>query len=59
VLLLDRGQVKAASEATLADALRVALQHMTLKDAAAAVAVDFGVSRREAYQIGLSLGDVK
>jgi 16S rRNA (cytidine1402-2'-O)-methyltransferase len=59
VLLLDRGQVKAASEATLADALRVALQHMTLKDAAAAVAVDFGVSRREAYQIGLSLGDAE
>jgi 16S rRNA (cytidine1402-2'-O)-methyltransferase len=56
VLLLDRAPVKAASAATLTDALRTALQHMTLKDAAAAVAADFGVSRREAYQIGLSLG---
>jgi 16S rRNA (cytidine1402-2'-O)-methyltransferase len=59
VLLLDRAPAKAASTLTLADALRTALQHMTLKDAAAAVAADFGVSRREAYQIGLSLDDAQ
>jgi 16S rRNA (cytidine1402-2'-O)-methyltransferase len=57
VLLLDRAPVAAAQPDTIAEALRVALQHMTLKDAASAVAQDFGVSRREAYQIGLGLGD--
>ena len=59
VLLLDRAPLVAASAETLADALRVALKQMTLKDAAAAVAQDFGVSRRDAYQIGLTLGDAE
>jgi 16S rRNA (cytidine1402-2'-O)-methyltransferase len=55
VLLLDRAPVQAASALTIADALRAAMQQMTLKDAAAAVAQAYGIPRREAYQIGLSL----
>lgn len=55
VLLLDRAAVPAASDLTISDALRVALQTMTLKDAAASVAQTYAVSRRDAYQIGLSL----
>ncbi len=55
VLLLDRAPVQAASAVTIADALRIALQHMTLKDAAASVAQAYAISRREAYQIGLTL----
>lgn len=57
VLLLDRAPPPEPSAGTVADALRAALSTMTLKDAAAAVAKEFGVPRREAYQIGLSLTD--
>ena len=44
-------------EATLADAMREAMRTMKLKDAANEVADRFGASRRDLYQMGLSMKD--
>jgi 16S rRNA (cytidine1402-2'-O)-methyltransferase len=56
VLLLDRAQAALAPLEVVAAALRDALQHMRLKDAADAVSLAHGVPRREVYQMGLHLG---
>jgi 16S rRNA (cytidine1402-2'-O)-methyltransferase len=59
VLLLDRAPLAAPSPAVLADDLREAMKTMSLKDAAEAVALRFDVSRRDVYQLGLSIGKAR
>ena len=56
VLVIGRGEKVAADAATVEAALDRALQHMTVKDAAAAVAEAFGLSRRDVYQLALQRG---
>lgn len=53
VLVLDRAAVRAADAETVERALDRALDEMTVKDAAAAVADAFSLSRREVYQLAL------
>jgi len=55
VLVLDRVEVTVADE-TMEDALRRAMQEMTLKDAAATVAEAYGLARRKVYQAALEMG---
>jgi 16S rRNA (cytidine1402-2'-O)-methyltransferase len=57
VVLADRAPVTAPEAASVEEALDKAMQTMTLKDAAAAVAEAFGLPRREVYQIALRRGD--
>lgn len=54
VLVVDRASEKAASVETVEDALDRALQSMSVKDAAAAVAEMLNLPRRQVYQIALS-----
>lgn len=54
VLVLGRGEKVASDAATVEAALDRALQNMTMKDAAAAVAEAFGLPRREVYQLALA-----
>ena len=56
VLVLDRAAVRAADAETVERALDRALDEMTVKDAAAAVADAFSLSRREVYQLALKRG---
>ena len=56
VVLIDRGSVEKADEATVTDALRLAMADLSVKDAAATVAAQFGLPRREVYQMALKLG---
>jgi 16S rRNA (cytidine1402-2'-O)-methyltransferase len=53
VVLIDRGPEQSADAATVEQALDQALTHMTMKDAAAAVAQAFGLARRDVYQMAL------
>jgi 16S rRNA (cytidine1402-2'-O)-methyltransferase len=53
VVLVDRAAEQAADTATVEQALDQALGHMTMKDAAAAVAQAYGLPRREVYQMAL------
>jgi len=53
VVLIDRAPEKVADAATVEQALDQALTHMTMKDAAAAVAQAYGLPRREVYQLAL------
>ncbi len=53
VVLVDRGAVQAADAETVEQALDQALTHMTMKDAAAAVAQAYGLPRRDMYQLAL------
>lgn len=53
VVLVDRAAEQAADAATVEQALDRALGHMTMKDAAAAVAQAYGLPRREVYQLAL------
>jgi 16S rRNA (cytidine1402-2'-O)-methyltransferase len=53
VVLVDRAAEQAADAATVEQALDQALTHMTMKDAAAAVAQAYGLPRREVYQMAL------
>lgn len=55
VVLVGRGATPEASDETIADALRGALQSMRLKDAAVAVAETLGVAKNRVYAIGLDL----
>jgi 16S rRNA (cytidine1402-2'-O)-methyltransferase len=59
VLLLDRAPVAPASPELVTEALRAALHHMRLKDAADAIARAHGLPRREVYQMGLRMGKVQ
>ena len=56
VLVIGRGEKVASDAATVEAALEKALQEMTVKDAAAAVAEAFGLPRREVYQLALQRG---
>lgn len=56
VLVIDRAAVGPADAETVERALDRALDEMTVKDAAAAVADAFSLSRREVYQMALKRG---
>ena len=56
VVVVDRADPVPASAQTVEDALREALKTLSSKDAAAQVAQAFGVTRRDLYQLALSLG---
>ncbi len=56
VVLIDRARGRKADAATMEEALRVALKTMSVKDAAAQVAADLGLPKREVYQAALALG---
>ena len=56
VLVLGRGEKVVSDAATIEQALDRALEQMTVKDAAAAVAEAFGLPRREVYQMALARG---
>jgi 16S rRNA (cytidine1402-2'-O)-methyltransferase len=56
VLVIGRGEKAVADAATIEAALDRALQQMTVKDAAAAVAEAYGLPRRELYQLALQRG---
>lgn len=53
VVLIDRAPEQVADAATVEQALDLALTHMTMKDAAAAVAQAYGLPRRDVYQLAL------
>ena len=53
VVLVDRGSIEVADAETVEQALGQALTHMTMKDAAAAVAQAYGLPRRDVYQLAL------
>lgn len=53
VLVIDRGPEIRASAETVETALEQAMVHMTVKDAAAAVAEAYGLPRRDVYQLAL------
>jgi len=56
VVVVDRADPVPASAQTVEDALREALKTQSSKDAAAQVAQAFGLTRRDLYQLTLSLG---
>lgn len=56
VLVIGRGEKVVSDAATVEAALEKALEEMTVKDAAAAVAEAFGLPRREVYQLALQRG---
>ena len=53
VVLIDRAPEQVADAATVEQALDQALTHMSMKDAAAAVAQAYGLARRDVYQLAL------
>ncbi len=53
VVLVDRAPEQKADAATVEQALDQALTHMTMKDAATAVAQAYGMPRRDVYQMAL------
>jgi 16S rRNA (cytidine1402-2'-O)-methyltransferase len=58
VVVVDRADPVPASAQTVEDALREALKTQSSKDAAAQVAQAFGLTRRDLYQLALSLGQL-
>ncbi len=56
VLVIDRRAEARASAETVEQALEQAMTHMTVKDAAAAVAEAYGLPRRDVYQLALKRG---
>ena len=59
VIVVDRGVVAVVTAEDVEDALKVALRDHSMKEAAAMVAEEFGMSRRDAYQIALKLEGTK
>lgn len=55
VVLIDRQRGEAASEDDIEGALRDALETLSVRDAADAVAKAYGVNRRKVYQLALKL----
>jgi len=55
VVCIEKGTPQVDAEG-LEEALRHAMETLSLKDAAREVAEEFGVSRRDLYQMGLALG---
>lgn len=56
VVLVDRAAEGAADAETVENALKAALQTMSVKDAAAAVAEAYGLPRRDVYRMALERG---
>ncbi|MFN4154959.1 MAG: 16S rRNA (cytidine(1402)-2'-O)-methyltransferase [Paracoccaceae bacterium] len=56
VLLIDRGAAVQADAETVEAALDRAMESMSVKDAAAAIADAYGLPRREVYQLALGRG---
>lgn len=56
VLVIGRGEIAACDAATIEAALDKALEQMSVKDAAAAVAEAFSMPRRDLYQMALQRG---
>jgi 16S rRNA (cytidine1402-2'-O)-methyltransferase len=57
VVLVDRGDAAPPDAHDVETAMKQALAIMSVKDAAAMVADQFGLQKREAYQLALKLGD--
>ena len=57
VLVIGEGADEVASEGDIEASLREALQTLKVKEAAAMIAEDFSIPRRDAYQMALKLGD--
>jgi 16S rRNA (cytidine1402-2'-O)-methyltransferase len=57
VVLVDRADAAAPDADDVETAMKQALGIMSVKDAAAMVADQFGMQKREAYQLALKLGD--
>ncbi|GAB1478180.1 16S rRNA (cytidine(1402)-2'-O)-methyltransferase [Paracoccaceae bacterium] len=57
VVVIDRAAERAADAETVGQALDRALQEMSVKDAAAAVAEAFGLPRKEVYRMALERGN--
>ncbi len=57
VLVIDRGEERVADAASLEDALRAALETLSVKDAAAEVAKATGAAKRDVYQLALKLSE--
>ncbi|MEZ5687037.1 MAG: 16S rRNA (cytidine(1402)-2'-O)-methyltransferase [Paracoccaceae bacterium] len=57
VVLVDRERNRKADPAAVEAALRQRLETMRLKDAAREVAEEFGLPKRDVYQLGLTLED--
>ena len=57
VVLVDRERNRKADPAAVEAALRQRLETMRLKDAAREVAEEFGLPKRDVYQLGLALED--
>jgi 16S rRNA (cytidine1402-2'-O)-methyltransferase len=55
VVVIDRAPATAVAQATVEEALKRALEKLSLKDAAASVAEDFGLPKRDVYQMALAL----
>lgn len=55
VVLIDRQRGEAASEADVENALKDALDTMSVRDAADAVAKAYGINRRKVYQLALKV----
>ncbi|MDB6453855.1 16S rRNA (cytidine(1402)-2'-O)-methyltransferase [Falsirhodobacter sp. 20TX0035] len=55
VVLIDRALPQAATEADVETALRAALEHASVKDAAAEVAARLNLPKRDVYQLALKL----
>ncbi|WP_434802255.1 16S rRNA (cytidine(1402)-2'-O)-methyltransferase [Paracoccus sediminicola] len=56
VIVLDKPRAKQADQSEIEAVLAAMLSDMTLRDAAAAVAERYGMAKRDAYQLALSLG---
>ena len=59
VVLVDRGDVGPPDADDVEAAMKQALAVMSVKDAAAMVADQFGLPKREAYQLALKLGEAR
>ena len=57
VVVVDRPGAPVVDEADMAEALRVALAEMSVKQASSEIAERFGVSKRDVYQMALALKD--
>lgn len=57
VVVIDRAAERAADAETVGQALDRALQEMSVKDAAAAVAEAFGLPRKDVYRMALARGN--
>jgi 16S rRNA (cytidine1402-2'-O)-methyltransferase len=57
VVLVDRGDARPPDAVDVDAAMKQALMIMSVKDAAAMIADQFGLQKREVYQLALKLGD--